>query len=952
MADNVVGYAVLQVVPSFAGFSGNLAGQISKPLNTAATGAAKTAGSSAGLIFGSSFAKKLGVASVIGAVVLSFKELFDIGKVNDEVAEQIEIGTGKSGAALQGLIGVAHAVSLQVPASLQAISPVVVDLNDKLGLTGPTLQTVTKEVLELGRIQGTTVNVGDLASTLSGFNVTGKQTPGVLNDIFRISQATAVPVNTLTGSLKTQGGILTSLGFGLVGATSFVAALSKAGVNGNTVVRALGSGLARLAVSGEAPQVTFQRVVAQIDGFIKSGNEAAALQLSAKVFGTRGATGFVAALKSGKISVADLTGAVTTSNDTILGLGKSTEHFTQDLQLVGNKGIALVTPIADKFFSLLDTGFGNATAWLTKLPPLATIFAPLLPILDPIGKSLQGVVAQVGPLISGALGIAGAFAKAIAALGIGALTLLPGIFNVISGALAIVNPLLAGLASWLNQNEGLVLAVVAAFVVFKTAAAITEIVTAAQVAYAAASYGAAGASYVNAGASKAAALAAKIGAAAQGLQNTALVKSIAGWIANTAAVLDNEALTNTSKIAIIASSVAMGVATAAQWLWNVAMDANPIGLIILAVVALVAGIIYLATKTTFFQTVWKDVTTAIGVAWNWLWKSVLKPVFDAIGAAFTWIYDYIIKPVVLGISIYISIWIAVFQLLWKYVLQPFFTWLGAIFTWIYKNIIQPIVAGISLEIQAWGAIFNWLWLNVIQPVFNGIGAIFNWIYTNVILPIVGFITLVIRGLGLEFTWLHDNIIAPVFAAIGAVLNWIWLNVIKPVFDAIGGAVNWVGSTVQSIFGGIGTFIGGAFASALKFVKAPINAIIDLINGLIGAIDNISITLPAIGTYKGAKIGFDIPKLPRLAAGARVKASNGGTPAILGEGGRDEDIVDHGLMNAALAKLVTADGSSGPQKLEVYDVDNKLIGTMDVRAAKAVGDADDADDTTAKGRPVK
>ena len=44
--------------------------------------------------------------------------------------------------------------------------------------------------------------------------------------------------------------------------------------------------------------------------------------------------------------------------------------------------------------------------------------------------------------------------------------------------------------------------------------------------------------------------------------------------------------------------------TAAQWLLNTALFANPIGLIILAVAALIAIIVLVATKTQFFQTVW------------------------------------------------------------------------------------------------------------------------------------------------------------------------------------------------------------------------------------------------------------------------------------------------------------------------------------------------------------
>lgn len=88
-----------------------------------------------------------------------------------------------------------------------------------------------------------------------------------------------------------------------------------------------------------------------------------------------------------------------------------------------------------------------------------------------------------------------------------------------------------------------------------------------------------------------------------------------------------------SNAAVVASNIAAGASkvwAAAQWLVNVAMIANPIGLIIAAVVALVAIIVLIATKTTWFQTIWKAMTTGIGVAWQWLWNSVLQPVIQFI----------------------------------------------------------------------------------------------------------------------------------------------------------------------------------------------------------------------------------------------------------------------------------------------------------------------------------
>lgn len=53
-----------------------------------------------------------------------------------------------------------------------------------------------------------------------------------------------------------------------------------------------------------------------------------------------------------------------------------------------------------------------------------------------------------------------------------------------------------------------------------------------------------------------------------------------------------------SAAVILAKTVATKAATAAQWLWNVAMAANPIGAVIVAVTALIAGIVALAKSLT------------------------------------------------------------------------------------------------------------------------------------------------------------------------------------------------------------------------------------------------------------------------------------------------------------------------------------------------------------------
>lgn len=82
--------------------------------------------------------------------------------------------------------------------------------------------------------------------------------------------------------------------------------------------------------------------------------------------------------------------------------------------------------------------------------------------------------------------------------------------------------------------------------------------------------------------------------------------------------------------------------TVVQWAWNVAMTANPIGLIIVGIAALIAAIVWVATKTTWFQDIWNAAwgwikNTAIDV-WEWIQTlpDRIGAVFSNIASAISW----------------------------------------------------------------------------------------------------------------------------------------------------------------------------------------------------------------------------------------------------------------------------------------------------------------------------
>lgn len=125
-----------------------------------------------------------------------------------------------------------------------------------------------------------------------------------------------------------------------------------------------------------------------------------------------------------------------------------------------------------------------------------------------------------------------------------------------------------------------------------------------------------------------------------------LTALVAGWLAYTVALKGYQAY-------ILIVGAATKVWTGIQWLLNIAMNANPIGLVVLAIAALIAIIVLIATKTTWFQDLWKWIWGKIGdpvkKVWAWIkdnWPLVLAIITGPLGwivAAFVANWDKIKK---------------------------------------------------------------------------------------------------------------------------------------------------------------------------------------------------------------------------------------------------------------------------------------------------------------------
>ncbi|SKJ49046.1 Putative phage tail tape measure protein TMP [Mycobacteroides abscessus subsp. massiliense] len=160
------------------------------------------------------------------------------------------------------------------------------------------------------------------------------------------------------------------------------------------------------------------------------------------------------------------------------------------------------------------------------------------------------------------------------------------------------------------------------------------------------------------------------------------------------------------KTVMLAITVATKAWAAVQALLNIALTANPIGLIIAAIAGLVAGIVVLYNRNETFrkivQTTWAAIKTAISAVWNWLSTTVfpgLKLAFTAIGTAATWLWNNAIVPAWNGIK-------AVIGVAWEVVSDIFNNWVrvgqlvGQGAMWLWNNAIQPAWDGIKNAISA------------------------------------------------------------------------------------------------------------------------------------------------------------------------------------------------------------------------------------------------------------
>ncbi|MGY0887120.1 phage tail tape measure protein [Corynebacterium aurimucosum] len=275
------------------------------------------------------------------------------------------------------------------------------------------------------------------------------------------------------------------------------------------------------------------------------------------------------------------------------------------------------------------------------------------------------------------------------------------------------------------------------------------------------------------------------------------------------------------------AAVTKGVA-AAQAALNLAMNANPIFLVVTAVAALVAGLAIFFTKTETGRELWAKFTDGLSAGWE-AFTGVFKAGIDWISDAFNGLKALFVdgdftgslasafgleedSPIVgflLGVrDAFITVWEAG---------KTVFGWLAEAMKVVFGVVATAVIAPFIIWWNVLSGAIQAAWTNIIQPVLSGIGTVFSALWNNVLKPLGGIIVSAWNGLVEGFQSGVSLVVDVILPAIGAGFMWLWDNGIKPYFDFIRDGFNRLVDLLRAGAELLRTYVWEPWASAITWL---------------------------------------------------------------------------------------------------------------------------------------
>lgn len=393
-----------------------------------------------------------GIAVATGKAVIEAGEyLVDLGSQFDEATDSIRIGTGATGDALDALMEDFDAVYSSVPTTMEDASKAIADYNTRLGLTGPELQNISTQAIQVADMLGDDLGtvIEESSQAFQAWNIDAENMGNAMDYVFKASQSTGVGFSDLMSSVQTFAPQLQELGYDFEESVALIGQMDKAGVNASEVLSAMKKSVSSLAKEGLSASEGMELYTEKIKN-AKDMTEATTI--ASEIFGTKAASTMAAAIRDGTVDVAALTEELEKNSETIGGCASDTYDFAEQLQLFKQQAEVALKPLAATLFNSLNE----------LMPIVSDIMQDLIPIIEEMVNQIKPIIEQLIPailpllqeLVPVVLEIAGALLN----------ELLPAVIDIISSIIPVLIELLQLIAPILSEFISAILPVIVSLI--------------------------------------------------------------------------------------------------------------------------------------------------------------------------------------------------------------------------------------------------------------------------------------------------------------------------------------------------------------------------------------------------------------------------------------------------------------------------------------------------------
>lgn len=368
------------------------------------------------------------------------QSMVEFGRSTQEAFKNVDAGFDiiitKTGTttdeALEGFKKIYDQLSVDLPVdSFEKVGSAIGEVNTQFELNGEALKDASKSIIQFSEINGTDITNSTINAkkTIEAYGLSVTDLTSVLDTMSYVSQTTGVSTDELFSKVVAGAPQITELGLSFDEATTLIGGMEQAGVDSSAALSSMSKAAVGYAKEGKTLSEGLQET---IDKIKNASSSTEALTEAAKVFGTKGATRMVDAIKRGKFSLKNLAGTAEDAGGTVaqtfeatidpidkqqqkfnavqLALAEVGATIAEAMEPILNVAIPAIKQLADWFKNLPEP----VKQFIVVLGGVLAVLAILSPVIVAVGIAVTALGASLLPIIAIIVAVAAGIAIAVA----------------------------------------------------------------------------------------------------------------------------------------------------------------------------------------------------------------------------------------------------------------------------------------------------------------------------------------------------------------------------------------------------------------------------------------------------------------------------------------------------------------------------------------------------------